>query len=152
MWWVQPREGECFFLRLLLATIPGATSFENLRTVNGTTYPTFKGACQALGLLENDRYWEECFTEAAVWSTGKQLRALFVTALTHGDAADPCALWMHFRSSICDDLQRIIDQRVDVPADLEDAPYDYGLFLIETSLLPFRKSLSDFGLPSPVFD
>jgi PIF1-like helicase len=152
MWFVNHREGERFYLRLLLTSVPGPTSFEDLRTVNGVVHPTFKSACQALGLLEDDKYWISCFEEASVWATGKQLRDLFVSTLTYGDVIDVCDLWNRFRESLCDDLQYVLGRRDDVPADLEDAPYDYGLYLIQKSLVLLGKSLHDFGLPSPVHD
>ena len=56
IYFVNPREGERYFLRLLLTSVRGPTSFENLRTVNGTLHPTFRAACEALGLLNNDHY------------------------------------------------------------------------------------------------
>jgi hypothetical protein len=37
--------------------IKGSKSFEDLRTVNGQVHPTFKAACLALGLLEDDNQW-----------------------------------------------------------------------------------------------
>lgn len=55
MYHCNPMQGEKYYLRLLLTTVPGATSFEALRTVDGVEYPTFWAACLALGLLEDDR-------------------------------------------------------------------------------------------------
>ncbi|CAG8550379.1 20911_t:CDS:2 [Cetraspora pellucida] len=45
---------EKYFLHMLLNIIKGATSFENLRTINRIIYNTFKEACDALELLQND--------------------------------------------------------------------------------------------------
>ena len=36
----------------------GATSFDDLRTVDGIVYSTYKDACKVLGLLEDDSEWE----------------------------------------------------------------------------------------------
>ena len=47
--------GESFFLRLLLLHVKVATSFEDLRTVDGTIFNTFCEACSQLGLLQDDR-------------------------------------------------------------------------------------------------
>ena len=55
---VHPNQHECFFVRLLLVNVPGPTSFEYLRTVNGTIHDTYRSACQALNLLENDQHWD----------------------------------------------------------------------------------------------
>ncbi|CAN0874970.1 ATP-dependent DNA helicase PIF1 [Linum grandiflorum] len=56
---IPPRAGETFYLRMLLTKIPGAVSFEHLRTVNGILYPDYQRACQALGLLATDDEWND---------------------------------------------------------------------------------------------
>ncbi|XP_055910681.1 uncharacterized protein LOC129945044 [Eupeodes corollae] len=50
---VHPKQRECFFLRLLLVNVPGPTSFQYLRKVNGTSYDSFFDACRELHLLES---------------------------------------------------------------------------------------------------
>ena len=97
--------GERFYLRSLLIAVCGPTSFENLSTVNGVMHPTFKDACHALGLLENDGEWLECLREASVMQTGHQLCQLFVMILKECSPVKPEDLWDKFKTSICDDLQ-----------------------------------------------
>ena len=80
IFFVPPVAGERYFLRLLLTAVRGPKSYEDLRTVDGTSYPTFQAACIARGLLENDQEWVICFDEALTWQTGGQLRVLFSTA------------------------------------------------------------------------
>jgi hypothetical protein len=48
------QQGELYYLRMLLHHIPGATCYEDMRTVNSQVYPTFQAAAEALGLLECD--------------------------------------------------------------------------------------------------
>src|SRR5438270_13991978 len=81
MYFVHPTAGEQYYLRMLLSIVRGATSFENLRTVDGFLYPSFKEACIALGLLQNDEEWDQCLKEAGQIQTGMQLRILFATLL-----------------------------------------------------------------------
>ena len=81
MYFVHPTAGERYYLRMLLNVVYGATSFENLQTVNGQLYGTFKEACAALGLLQNDKEWDQCLTEVAQIQSGKQLRNLFAILL-----------------------------------------------------------------------
>ena len=50
---ISPRQRECYYLRLLLNDVVGPTSFQTLRTVNGQEL-SFREACLARGLLEND--------------------------------------------------------------------------------------------------
>lgn len=49
--YIHPIAGELFYLRMLLNVVRGATSFEDIRTVNGVTYDTYKEACLKYGLL-----------------------------------------------------------------------------------------------------
>jgi hypothetical protein len=56
MYFVQPSEGERYFLRLLLYHVPGATSFEDLVCTNRhlqhpMQHASFKEACEQRGLL-----------------------------------------------------------------------------------------------------
>ena len=60
MHYVHSNSGECFYLHTLLCYVKGATSFEDLHTVNGVLYPTFHAACLAHGLLEDDNEWRIC--------------------------------------------------------------------------------------------
>lgn len=61
--YANPAEGERYFLRVLLNHVRGATSYENLRTVAGITYSTFREACEKRGLIETDRSLDDCLTE-----------------------------------------------------------------------------------------
>ena len=75
-------------MRLYLI-LTGATSYENLRTVNGVLHDSFKEACCARGLLQDDREWLLCLQEAAHFAMGYQLRRLFVVILIHCGPVDP---------------------------------------------------------------
>ena len=55
MYFIHPAAGEQYYLRILLNIIRDATSFENLRTIDGILYPSFKEACITLGLLQNNK-------------------------------------------------------------------------------------------------
>lgn len=74
---VNPRQTECFYLRLLLVNVTGPLSFQHIRIVDGHQHPTYKDVCLALGLLEDDNQWECMLTEAALNCTAKQIRLLF---------------------------------------------------------------------------
>lgn len=151
MYSVPPTAGEAYFLRLLLCNVPGPQSFSHLRTVNDVEHPTFRAACLALGLLDDDGRWRACFTEAAQWQTGFALRRLFSVSLIHGDIADPPALWAEFAERFCDDLPRALRDYPNIPPGLESPYLDYGLFKIQQHLAEFYKSLADFGLPVPQY-
>ncbi|PWZ30269.1 ATP-dependent DNA helicase PIF4 [Zea mays] len=80
----HPAEGERFYLRLLLNHVTGATSYADLRTVDGDTLPSFREAAQRRGLLEADDTIDECLNEAAISQMPSALRRLFATILSMG--------------------------------------------------------------------
>jgi len=135
MYSASPFQAERYYLRLLLTVVRGATSFENLRTVDSIVYPTFKGACIALGLLEGDGECVALFREGAQFMTGRALRHLFALALQYTTISNPLAIWESFWQVMCDDIPHILTTgRVRVPPGAEEIvgriDPDYGLFLI----------------------
>ena len=70
---VSPKAGEQYFLRTLLTTVKGATSFEDLRTHHEVQHESSKAACVARGLYENDKELEQCLSEASVMQSGAQV-------------------------------------------------------------------------------
>ncbi|CAI2201237.1 861_t:CDS:2, partial [Funneliformis geosporum] len=72
LYMIQPIEGKRYYLRILLIHVTGATSFDNLKTVNKQICRTFKKACTYLGLLQNNNKWNKCLYEAKqLWNTYK---------------------------------------------------------------------------------
>lgn len=143
MYFVSPSAGERFYLRTLLTIVKGPTSFEDLRRYGGVIYPTFRDACLARGLLEDDGEWRTCLQEAAVMQTGARLRQLFATLLLFCHPVSPEALWSDFRHHICDDLwHRLRVAGHTNPMD-EDV-YDYGLYLLDNVLHQSGQSLKNF--------
>jgi hypothetical protein len=153
MFSASPTAGERFYLRTLLTVVKGACSFDDVRTVNGITYPTFHGACLALGLLENDNEWNQCLEEAGDMQTGPQLRNLFGVILLFCAPSDPAALWNRFRDRICDDLANTLRRKQHIQNPTEEEIYDYGLYLLDKILMRSGKCLNDFvGMPTPQHD
>ena len=77
MYLASPRDGEKFFLRLLLLHVPGATSFRDLRTVEGEFFGTFKEACVRLRLLDDDNELQATLREATAYQMPRQLLNMF---------------------------------------------------------------------------
>jgi hypothetical protein len=80
LYFTNPIVGERYYLRLLLTIIRGPTSCNDLRTVHGHIYNTFKETCMAMGLLEDHMGWmlARSFTFANMITT----TTLLVTILT----------------------------------------------------------------------
>jgi hypothetical protein len=102
MRFVPPSAGEEFYLRVLLSHVPGPTCWDDLRTVNGQVLTTYKEACVARGLIDDDREWDTCLAEAVSFGTPQCLRHLFATILMFGPPADPGALWRKHANSLTD--------------------------------------------------
>ena len=51
---VHPNNIECYFLLLLLHTVPGPTLFEYLKTINSEVCDTYQVTCLHLGLLKSN--------------------------------------------------------------------------------------------------
>ena len=104
MYYVHPTAGERFYLRLLLQVQKGCTSFDDIKTVDGVVHASFRGACQALGLLADDGEWKRTLIEAAQFKTGRQLRELFAAILQFCIVGDPLVLFRESRVALSDDL------------------------------------------------
>ncbi|CDF40386.1 ATP dependant DNA helicase [Chondrus crispus] len=89
---VSPREGERYFLRLLLTQVPGATSFENLRNIDGEQCTSFRQACLRLSLQADDAEWKHAIRDS-FRSSFVPLSHLFATILAHCQPSDPLSLW-----------------------------------------------------------
>ncbi|WVZ82899.1 hypothetical protein U9M48_030106 [Paspalum notatum var. saurae] len=110
----HPAEGERYFLRVLLNHVAGATSFEDLRTVDGEILPSFREAAKRRGLIEADNTLDDCLTEAETFQMPSALRRLFATILVHCEASNVRGLWDKHREAMSEDycLTRLSVQAV----------------------------------------
>ena len=147
---VHPRQAECFFLRLLLHHQTGCCSFENLRTVDGNLYPSFREACRALGLLEDDAHWRTAMEEASAHASPHSLRVLFSILLTSCQLADPLHLWETHKNSMTEDLLHRYRQATrEFDAPFTPALYNDALIRIEDIVHEISgDNLTHFGLPT----
>lgn len=102
---VNPSEGERFYLRILLANIRGPTSFDDLRTVNGFKCATFKEAALKHGLIEKADSTELCLDAAVTVQMPHALRRLFVTLLIFCQPPNPKELWDKYYPSLSEDYR-----------------------------------------------
>lgn len=152
IYYVPPTTGEKYYLRMLLNIVRGSCSYEDIRTVNGVLYPTYKEACYALGLLEDDKEWDDCIKEAATWGNGSQLRQLFSTILLHCEVVNPGSLWESNWKILSEDIlykQRRLLNFPDLQLSDEQLQ-NYSLLEIEKILRKAGKSLEDYqGMTIP---
>jgi len=65
IYFVHPGSGQLYYLRTLLNYCKGPTSFEDIKTVNNVVLKTFKDACYAMGLINDDKEHVDVIKEAA---------------------------------------------------------------------------------------
>ncbi|GJT15509.1 DNA helicase [Tanacetum coccineum] len=145
--YVHPTAGDLFYQRMLLCHQRGCKSFPDIRTVNNIVYPTCRAACEALGLLENDREWEITLEEAALTATPAELRTLLAHILTFCQVSDPIKLWNRTWKSMSEDIPYTSSISLNIPnlhiddSDLED----YVLYELEDCLNHLRDNHTPNG-------
>uniref|UniRef100_A0ABD2WZ56 ATP-dependent DNA helicase n=1 Tax=Trichogramma kaykai TaxID=54128 RepID=A0ABD2WZ56_9HYME len=135
MYTVNPSQIELFHLRILLLHIKGATSFDDLKTVNGVVHDTFSAACLAHGFIEDDEEWTRAMTEASTFMMPKQLRRLYVRILIHCNPIHPDKLWNDFKNAMSEDFLKHYDNNVSYAKAIND---------IHSILQMEGKNMNDF--------
>uniref|UniRef100_A0A453CJP2 ATP-dependent DNA helicase n=1 Tax=Aegilops tauschii subsp. strangulata TaxID=200361 RepID=A0A453CJP2_AEGTS len=135
----HPAEGERYYLRVLLNHVTGATSFQDLRTVNGIVYSTFREAAERRGLIESDNTINECLDEAKVFHMPSSLRRLFATILVFCEPSNVRGLWDRHMEAMTEDyrLTQMCPHAVEQMALLD----------IKNMLESMGKDISSFPLP-----
>jgi hypothetical protein len=141
---LSPHQSERYYLRMLLHNKVGATSFEDLRTINGETHPTFNAACRALGLLEDDSEIDKALEEAALIRFGDNLRDVFVTLLVNCMPSNALDLWTRWRRTLSEDKIRQANE-----TEVTDLIESQVLIYIRDRLEREGHSLQTFHLPQP---
>jgi hypothetical protein len=128
-----------------------ARSYSEIRTIEGQQYPTFQAACQAPGLLGDDREWLSAIVDAAHWALPYQLRELFVTLLLFCNVTDPLALFEeHFSRMGEDYMHRIGHSMTYHSTPFTQHVRSFVLAEIDKLLRNSGYSLPHFNLPEPI--
>ncbi|XP_076912066.1 uncharacterized protein LOC143570267 [Bidens hawaiensis] len=96
--------GEAYYLRILLNKVKGPTTFEEIRTVNNVVFPTYRDACYAYGLLDDDNEFVEAIVEESFTGSGSYLRTLFCTMLMSESISRPEFVWESTWTYLSDDI------------------------------------------------
>ena len=112
---VSPKLEEAYFLRILLNKVKGPKSFEDIRTFNGETFPTFRDACYARGLLDDDKEYIDAIKEASHSASGYSLRELFATMLMFNSLSRPDFVWESTWEYLADGILYNQRQRLKFP-------------------------------------
>ena len=101
---VLPIQGEKFYLRMLLNHKTGATSFSDMKVLNGTEYSTYKDVCLEMGLLEDDGEWLISMEEVSKYGVSGQIRATFAIILQYCQPTKPRILYDKFLAFMSEDF------------------------------------------------
>ncbi|XP_035837083.1 uncharacterized protein LOC110892468 [Helianthus annuus] len=149
---VSPSLGEAYFLRILLNKVRGPTSFDDIKTVNGKICDTYRDACYALGLLDDDSEYVEAIKEANLTGSASYIRNLFSTMLLSGSLSRPEVVWESSWRYMADDFVYRLAKyhRVTTLSIPDHQLKNYVLVEIEKFLLRNNSSLRRFeSMPYP---
>ncbi|RCV11597.1 hypothetical protein SETIT_2G199000v2 [Setaria italica] len=101
--YAHPKEGERYYLRVLLNHVRGATSFASLRTMRGMLSLSFRDAADMLGLVDIDKSWDDALVQATSFKMPCSLRMMFATITVFCEYTNIRELWdKHFESTVED--------------------------------------------------
>jgi hypothetical protein len=131
-------DSELFYLRRLLCIVRGATSWHDIRSFLGISYPTFKETCSARGMLLDDgEYIDAMHAICATACSVDSLRHQFVCMLVHCTPSNAATMFEMFVSDLCG------------CEDPQSDDVQCTLWAMEGYCNIMGWSLTDFGLPLP---
>jgi hypothetical protein len=83
----------CLNVVTLLNYDKGLTLYDEVKTLKNFKYDSFKDACFALGLLDDDKEFIDAVNQVAQWGTAGYLRKLFVALLISSQFSRPEVVW-----------------------------------------------------------
>nr|GEX72585.1 ATP-dependent DNA helicase PIF1-like [Tanacetum cinerariifolium] len=71
-------QGKLYYLRVILNKARGPMEWDDLKKVDDVLYPTYRDACYAQGLLQDDKEYIDKILGKSLWGMGDYLRSIFV--------------------------------------------------------------------------
>ncbi|KAK3224806.1 hypothetical protein Dsin_004668 [Dipteronia sinensis] len=146
---VPPGTGEDFYIRISINFQKG---YEDIRTINGVEYPSFKDACYCLGLLDDDNEYIDGIKEASFWGFAHYIRRLFANLLLSNSMSRLEFVWESFWKLLSDDIlhhQKRVTGRQDLTMSDEEIKNN-ALAEVEKILHGKGRSLRDYAtMPFP---
>ena len=145
---------EHFALRILLLNVKGPSSFEFLKSFNGTLYKTFHEAGLARGLINDTEQIRIYIQEAIAVDMGYQLRLMFailICNIVDFSAETIGQLWEEYRDYFCDDYIHRLESTVADVVERKKMAYGYGLIDMERLIKQCSAPMTNkkVGLPKP---
>ena len=135
MYFVNPKDKEGFYLRMLLLHVKGAKCYEDIRTYNGNIYSSFYEAAKARNLIKSDNECDFCLKEASEFAFPFAMCELFAYILIFHDPINSRSLFDKYK-------EHLFHPKL----DFESAEIKV-LKTINNVLLLHGLSLQDYDLP-----
>ena len=139
---VVPLQTDKFYLRMLLCKVAGATSFQNLKLFEGTSYDTYKQAARARGYISDDDEWMEYFDEQCHEQSPRNLRNSFIFILNYNVPTNAKEIWEKYKDYLTEDFTYVRSRSYDAIPIEED--YVHCLYCLNEYLMQIsekKKSL-----------
>lgn len=93
-----------YHLRCLLNIVRGPKCHDDIKCINGVQHSSFRDACYALGLLDDDKEYIDGIDEASHWASAQSLRKLFAALLSSNSLSRPEVVWDTCWTYLSDDI------------------------------------------------
>ena len=101
---VPPKIDDAYHFRILINNIRGPKGFDDIKTVEGVVHQTYRDACYALDLLDDDKEYINGIEEANFWCSPKYVRKSFVIMLISESLSSPVVVWEHTWKILSDEF------------------------------------------------
>lgn len=95
-----------YHLRILLNCTRGATCWEDFKKVNGVIHKSYRDACFARGLLDDDKEYINGIQEAVFFCSRNYVRKLFCNMLLSQSLSAPDMVWQNSWHILSEDITR----------------------------------------------
>ncbi|RYR19939.1 hypothetical protein Ahy_B03g064909 [Arachis hypogaea] len=144
---------EEYYLHMLLNYQKGCQTFADIQSVDGVVHDTYKQACYAIGLLQDDKKFIDAINEASSWASPSYIRRFFAMLLMSNNIIRPDICFVTFIFSVVDlGFERFANEIMSTTlAKIEELLQLNGRTLKEFSDLPFPDLLDSVEPRDTVF-